>query len=600
MTPKELSDLLTQQADAVAKHLLPGGKRIGHEWCAGSIGGEAGKSLKVALSGMKAGRWCDFAESSLRGDLIDLWAAVRGLSIKDAMNESAAWLGVDLSPPTFHPKRERIFNRPNVADTHKAGPGVIEYLTRRGLTAETIAAFRIGQKGDVMLFPYFDDAGNLSLCKCRSLKEKRFWMTDKDCRPILFGWQAVKPSSRGVVITEGEIDAMTMRQYGFSALSVPLGGGDGAKQDWIEHEHDRLERFDDIYLMLDQDEQGNTAVAEIIDRLGLHRCKVVNLPHKDANECLMAGISVEEMWQIVAKAKTRDPQELKTVEDFRSEIIAALDPNQPQPGFLPPWSKNKDIRFRPAEVTIIAGSSSHGKSEAVGHFTVDAISQGQTACIASLEMLPKNWLRNVVRQTSGQEYPAPQYAHACMDWLSPKLYIFDAGAASAKTDRIIEVFSYARKRYGVSLFIIDNLSATDIAVDDYEGQRKLLVKLADFAKSHAVHVFVVAHVAKANDDQPPSKKDVKGSGALTDLADTVLTWWRNRKKEAVLRDSNSSQDDIDVFSKKPDVICTCVKQRATGKEPSIGLFFHAQSHRFLDYADSRIVEYVEFEREAKP
>lgn len=146
MTPKELSGLLAQQADAVAEHLLPGGKRVGHEWCAGSIAGEAGKSLKVALSGAKVGRWCDFAESSLRGDLIDLWAAVRGLSIKDAMNESAAWLGVDLSPPTFHPKRERIFNRPNVADAGKAGPGVIEYLTRRGLTAETIAAFRIGQK----------------------------------------------------------------------------------------------------------------------------------------------------------------------------------------------------------------------------------------------------------------------------------------------------------------------------------------------------------------------------------------------------------------------------------------------------------------------
>ncbi|EOA2460596.1 hypothetical protein ACSM6V_004429, partial [Salmonella enterica subsp. enterica serovar Montevideo] len=37
MTPSELSDLLWAQVDRVAPHLLPNGKKDGHEWVAGNV-----------------------------------------------------------------------------------------------------------------------------------------------------------------------------------------------------------------------------------------------------------------------------------------------------------------------------------------------------------------------------------------------------------------------------------------------------------------------------------------------------------------------------------------------------------------------------------
>ncbi len=74
MTPSELSDLLWNQVDRVARYLLPNGKKEAHEWVAGSVNGESGKSLKVNLAGKKV--WQDFAEGS-GGDLLDLWVAVR-------------------------------------------------------------------------------------------------------------------------------------------------------------------------------------------------------------------------------------------------------------------------------------------------------------------------------------------------------------------------------------------------------------------------------------------------------------------------------------------------------------------------------------------
>ncbi|EBB1494148.1 bifunctional DNA primase/helicase, partial [Salmonella enterica] len=81
MTPSELSDLLWAQVDRVAPHLLPNGKKDGHEWVAGNVNGDKGNSLKVNLSGKK--KWADFAEGD-SGDMLDLWMACRGINLHQA------------------------------------------------------------------------------------------------------------------------------------------------------------------------------------------------------------------------------------------------------------------------------------------------------------------------------------------------------------------------------------------------------------------------------------------------------------------------------------------------------------------------------------
>ncbi|WP_310834082.1 hypothetical protein [Enterobacter kobei] len=47
MTPAELSEKLWDNAERVAKFLLPKGHLEGKEWCAGNTNGDSGKSLKV-------------------------------------------------------------------------------------------------------------------------------------------------------------------------------------------------------------------------------------------------------------------------------------------------------------------------------------------------------------------------------------------------------------------------------------------------------------------------------------------------------------------------------------------------------------------------
>jgi AAA domain-containing protein len=84
---------LAERIEDLCRTLLPNGKRRGNEWCVGSINGEAGDSLRIRLSGEKAGVWCDFADESDRGDALDLVEAVRNCSTIDAMDWARSWLG---------------------------------------------------------------------------------------------------------------------------------------------------------------------------------------------------------------------------------------------------------------------------------------------------------------------------------------------------------------------------------------------------------------------------------------------------------------------------------------------------------------------------
>lgn len=72
----ELADALLSRAETLVPQWLPGGSRRGAEWVCGGLSGGAGHSCSVNLL---TGRWADFSGDEVGGDLISLYAAVRGV-----------------------------------------------------------------------------------------------------------------------------------------------------------------------------------------------------------------------------------------------------------------------------------------------------------------------------------------------------------------------------------------------------------------------------------------------------------------------------------------------------------------------------------------
>jgi twinkle protein len=367
---------------------------------------------------------------------------------------------------------------------------------------------------------------------------------------------------------------MSFHQQGFPALSIPQGAGDGEKQQaWIRNDFDRLERFETIYVSMDMDAPGQSAIKPIIDALGTDRCKLVNLgEYKDANEIHANGIS---LLPYLDNAKTKDPDELKSLTDYHDEIMREFV-GTGVTGAKLPWAKtHSKIRLRPSEISLWAGVNSHGKSVILSHVAVDCMAQGEKFCIASMEMKPQKLGRKMYQQIAGHDMPSVKTSGEIVKFIADKVWIFEA-YGTTKAERVLEVFRYARRRYGITHFIVDSLAKCGFGEDDYNGQKSFVDRLMEFAGEFNVHMHLVVHIRKQPDESKiPGKMDVKGTGAITDMVDNVFITWRNKPKEEELQAKGIDRTE------QPDAVLNCVKQRETGEEPMTYLYFHKPSCQFL-------------------
>lgn len=586
MNAAELSHRMASEAASIAQYLLPAGKRQSGEWKCGSLDGEEGKSLSVRLSGVKAGVWADFASGD-SGDLIDLWAAVRGLSVSQAMAEAKQFLGVRDSMPE---REVKAFKRPAKPQCQAPKAGVAEWLKSRGLTDKTLADFKIAEqiKGGktYAVFPYLRD-GVLVNVKYRNVDEKKDMRQEGGAEPCLFGWHLIDPKCRVVAITEGEIDAMSLHQCGIPALSVNAGAGN---HQWLENDWDRLDRFSEILIFMDSDEAGQKGAQEIAKRIGADRCKLVKIPAKDANEYLQAGAERVDFDDCIQNAKPQDPEELRQASDFVSRVKAMFYPAQGEESDpVLRLDQNLDwFQFRTGEVSVWTGYNGHGKSLMLSQVLLGLMAQGERVTVFSGEMTPERQLKRIMKQATGLDRPTPGYIDAVGQWLNDRLWFFNV-VGSAGIDRLLQVFLYANKRYGMRHFVIDSLMMTDVPEDGagaMTAQKEAIRKICDFARRNGCHLHLVAHPRKGQDEsRGPGKLDVAGSSKITDGADNVFTVWSARKDE----------NDPDVDQSKPDARLELQKQRnGEAQHYTQPLWFCKSAQQFATSSRRHPVSYVSF------
>jgi len=562
----------------VCRHLFPAGRVSGNEFELGSLGGDSGKSLKVHLSGDKAGIWSDFATGQ-GGDIIDLWRLSQGQSLQEALDDIRAYLGVQKVEFT-KPKQHHYDIPPKPQATRVKTP----YLMDRGVSEKAVAAYKIGQVGNDLIFPFFWK-GEPVLYKAREAVDGgKTIPTAKNCRPVLFGWQAIPDDARAIVICEGEIDALSLWDYGFPALSVPFGGGAGNKQQWIEHEFHNLDRFEIIYLCLDNDEVGHAAADEIADRLGRHRCKFVTLPYKDANECAQNSVLPADITECFINARHSDPEELVSAGEFFDAVEAVFRPAEGERlGYTVPWTElDGKIVFRPHELTLWTGASGAGKSQVLSHALVGMMHEGAKVCLASLEMTPTQSLKRMVKQLGGVDVPTQEFLKDCINWLDGKLWLYNF-VGRASIDTLLDGFEYARKRYGVDTFVIDSFMRLGIGVDDYRAQDDAIFRLTDWAVARPVHLHLVAHARKSSETaQVPETESVKGTSEIGANAFNIVGIYRNRGLEDDLAQAQLDGDTekVATLSDLPGVKINIAKQRNGDFEGKRGLFFDARTYRY--------------------
>lgn len=95
-----LNDVLLRQAETLVPDWLPGGKRVVREWVCADLSGGEGGSCSVNLD---SGKWGDFSCGDSGGDLISLFAAIKGVNNGKAAAMLMEDLGIRRGPSVQSP-----------------------------------------------------------------------------------------------------------------------------------------------------------------------------------------------------------------------------------------------------------------------------------------------------------------------------------------------------------------------------------------------------------------------------------------------------------------------------------------------------------------
>jgi twinkle protein len=270
-------------------------------------------------------------------------------------------------------------------------------------------------------------------------------------------------------------------------------------------------------------------------------------------------------------ARAADIAQIKPAEDFRESLKEEFHGTDPaHHGLYLPWGKVADKwRIRSGELTIWSGFNGHRKSMLTGFVLLDLIRQGQKGCILSFEMKPRKTLRRMASQAIGSSQPTIAYIDKFMDSMAGKLWLYDQ-QGQVTADRVIAVITYCAEQLGITQFLVDSMMKIVEDEDDYNGQKKLTGRLQNLARDLDVHIHLITHAKKKEDESKrPGKQDNRGSGTIVDQTDNFVV---------VFKLPGEKEGDAADFCLYVD------KQRnsADGWEGSLALWFDPQSLQFLD------------------
>lgn len=471
-------------------------------------------------------------------------------------------------------------------------PAAVKYMESRGISEAVTRRYGITtqkEHDNILVFPFEDPDGVLRFVKYRKTdfqkgKDKAKEWCEKDCMPILFGMNQCNLQNKTLIMTEGQIDSLSVAEAGFeNAVSVPTGKNGFT---WVPHCWDFLQNFETLIIFGDHEREEITLLKDMEQRFNgvvKHVRPEDYKDCKDANE-LLQKYGVEAVQNAVKNAEPSPIKEIIDICDVRREDLSKMESIASS---IPQLDKMLG-GFYFGQLILLTGERGDGKSTLASQFATAALAQDYSVFFYSGELLDwyfKAWLDyqcagpdhiNATRNTFGDEsYSVDGNAITKIErWYKGRLFLYRNESAIEEEHRtLLETIDTAIKQYGCRVLFLDNLMTAmsdDLSRDQYRQQTAFVKQLALMAKQYNVLIFLVAHPRKVYGGQF-GNDDVAGSSNITNLVDVVLRYAR------------PADDDID---NPPPRILQVLKNRLNGKthrgKAGIDLYYNEASKRISE------------------
>lgn len=378
--------------------------------------------------------------------------------------------------------------------------GEFKSLQKRGLTEDTCRKFgyQVGRdKSDtiVQIAPYYNESGVMVAQKIR-YANKTFKFIGEPKQALLFGHN-IWNNGKKLVITEGEIDAMSVSQAQnnkWPVVSIP-NGAQGAKKSLAKC-LDYLNSFEEVILMFDQDEHGRKAAIECAELFAPNKCKIASLPLKDANECLQAGRE-QDIIQAIWNAKPYRPDGLVSVADLMDELTKPVEIGYPW------WLQSlTDLTFgrRKGEIYGLGAGTGVGKTDFLTQqIAYDIATLGLKVGTIFLEQKPTETAKRVAGKIKGRRFHVPNSSWSndelieAVTSLNGKLVMYDS-FGETEWDVIKGKIRFMAVAEGIELIYLDHLTAMANTADERGSLEQIMKEMAGLANELGIIITFVSHL----------------------------------------------------------------------------------------------------------
>ena len=497
--------------------------------------------------------------------------------------------------------------RPLAAPKEKKPPeeAAVRYFAERCISRRVVELYGVTQHEeheDTLVFPFYDQEGTLRTIKYRNMKWKKGcgpkeWF-EKQTMPILFGMNLCRDHER-VVVTEGQIDAMSLNEAGVTnAVSVPGGMGNFRWWDWCA---DWINSFREIVVFGDW-ENGRMTLLEGILRRAKTPVKAVRgqdyLCEKDAN-AILCRYGPQALVKCVENAVPPAVESVVSLSDVKDEPLEAIDKAAT---YLPELDRMTGGLVT-GELIVLSGERGSGKSTLMSQMICAALDQGRKVFAYSGELSDSQFKYLLDCQLAGEGNLSvssrsdaavlePGVQRMITEWYRDRILLYREEGVSDEglsPEALCDTIERVILTQHAQVIFIDNLMTAMEAVGDqnnlYLRQSRFAGRLKRLAMQYRVCVVLVAHVRKkaARDRNLDfASDDVSGSADITNKADVVLHYTRLQP----------SPGDTTLWNGMLNV----TKNRLFGqvcltKEDAIKLRFLPASRRLISVSDKKLRRY---------